>query len=76
MTIAASLAVLPHVSASAAVVPTERIVGDLPMGDGVTLRYTVVKPKGNKHLPTLFEYSGNDPGPNPAANYISRNAPN
>lgn len=72
LALASTLAVAPRFSAQAATVPTERIVGDLPMGDGVTLRYTVVKPKGNKKLPTLFEYSGYDPGTNPDAGYISR----
>jgi putative CocE/NonD family hydrolase len=58
--------------ASAAPVATERIVGYLTMADGVRLRYTVVKPVGADHLPTLFEYSGYDPGNNPDANYISQ----
>lgn len=36
------------------------------------LRYTVVRPVHGSHLPTLFEYSGYDPGNNPDANYISQ----
>lgn len=68
----ASVTALPHLQARAATVATDRIVGNLTMDDGVFLRYTVVKPKGNKALPTLFEYSGYDPGTNPDANYISQ----
>jgi len=41
------------------------------MRDGTTLRYTVVRPVGGAKRPTLFEYSGYDPGTNPDANYIS-----
>jgi putative CocE/NonD family hydrolase len=67
--------VVPTLSAppaSADTVATERITGDLTMADGVKLRYTVVKPVGGAALPTLFEYSGYDPGMNPDANYIGQ----
>jgi putative CocE/NonD family hydrolase len=57
---------------SAATVPVTRITGDLTMRDGTTLRYTVVRPTGSAKRPTLFEYSGYDPGTNPDANYISQ----
>jgi putative CocE/NonD family hydrolase len=56
---------------SAATVPVTRVTGDLTMKDGTTLRYTVVRPTGGGRLPTLFEYSGYDPGTNPDARYIS-----
>ena len=57
---------------SAATVPVTRVTGDLTMSDGTTLRYTVVRPANGGRLPTLFEYSGYDPGTNPDANYISQ----
>ncbi|MCU1590787.1 MAG: hypothetical protein JWP11_2043 [Frankiales bacterium] len=71
----ASALVVPALSASpahAATVATERLTGYLTMADGIRLRYTVVKPVGGEALPTLFEYSGYDPGNNPDANYISQ----
>ena len=46
--------------------------GYLEMDDGVALRYTVVRPDGPGPYPTLFEYSGYDPGTNPDASYIRR----
>src|SRR3954447_5840937 len=46
--------------------------GYLTMSDGIRLRYTVVSPVGGGSLPTLFEYSGYDPGSNPDANYIDQ----
>jgi len=49
-----------------------RLTGDLTMTDGTTLRYTVVRPAGAQKLPTLFEYSGYDPGTNPDATYIKQ----
>lgn len=55
---------------SDAAVQTVRASGDLTMSDGTTLRYTVVRPAGSSRLPTLFEYSGYDPGTNPDASYI------
>ncbi len=70
--ILALIALGPIGPSRAATTPTERIVGDLPMSDGVTLRYTVVKPVGQQRLPTLLEYSGYDPGTNPDATYIRR----
>jgi putative CocE/NonD family hydrolase len=75
LALAASSFVVPTLSASpahAATVTTERTSGYLAMADGVRLRYTVVRPVGGEALPTLFEYSGYDPGNNPDANYISQ----
>jgi putative CocE/NonD family hydrolase len=57
---------------ASAAVATERLTGYLTMDDGVKLRYTVVKPVGSERLPTLFEYSGYDPGNNPDASYINQ----
>ncbi|MDP9183505.1 MAG: CocE/NonD family hydrolase [Actinomycetota bacterium] len=57
-------------SSQAATVQTIRQTADLTMADGTTLRYTVVRPKNGRKLPTLFEYSGYDPGTNPDATYI------
>lgn len=64
----AALLAVPQ--ASNAATPTTRVTGDLTMKDGTTLRYTVVRPAGTKKLPTLFEYSGYDPGTKPDASYI------
>jgi putative CocE/NonD family hydrolase len=64
----AALLVIP--GSSSAAVPTVRVSGDLPMRDGVTLHYTYVRPAGRAKLPTLFEYSGYDPGTNPDGTYI------
>jgi putative CocE/NonD family hydrolase len=58
--------------AQAAPVATETVSGYLPMADGVRLRYTVVRPVGGAKLPTLFEYSGYNPGNVPDANYIQQ----
>ncbi|MBK5305296.1 MAG: CocE/NonD family hydrolase [Frankiaceae bacterium] len=58
--------------AQAATVVTETTSGYLTMSDDIRLRYTVVKPVGGEKLPTLFEYSGYDPGSKPDANYISQ----
>jgi putative CocE/NonD family hydrolase len=65
-------ALLPAAPATAAGVATQTQTGDLTMDDGVLLRYTVVSPVGGGKLPTLFEYSGYDPGTNPDANFISQ----
>src|SRR5258708_11092330 len=46
--------------------------GYLTMADGVQLRYTVVRPAGDGHYPTLLEYSGYDPGTNPDPAYIDQ----
>ena len=77
--LSAVLSMLPVLSARAAsgpaparTVAVTRTVGDLTMADGTRLRYTVVTPAGGQRLPTLFEYSGYDPGVNPDANYISQ----
>lgn len=51
---------------------TVRESGYLEMSDGTELRYTVVRPEGPGPFPTLFEYSGYDPGTNPDASYIRR----
>jgi len=59
-------------AAHATAVPTRTFVGNLTMSDGVRLRYTVVTPAKPAHRPTLFEYSGYDPGTKPDANYISQ----
>jgi putative CocE/NonD family hydrolase len=58
--------------AHAGTVATRTIVGDLTMSDGTRLRYTVVTPAKAAHRPTLFEYSGYDPGTKPDANYIKQ----
>ena len=68
----ALLGVLPFVAggARARAATLVRQTGYLTMEDGVRLRYTVVRPAGSARLPTLFEYSGYDPGNNPDAAYI------
>lgn len=53
-------------------IDVEYVTGDLAMADGVTLRYTVVKPTDGVPRPTLFEYSGYDPGTNPDGTYVNR----
>ncbi|HUR51755.1 MAG TPA: CocE/NonD family hydrolase, partial [Mycobacteriales bacterium] len=68
--LAVLLGLLAVPSSQAAAVPTVRQSGDLTMADGTTLRYTVVRPAKGGRLPTLFEYSGYDPGTNPDATYI------
>jgi putative CocE/NonD family hydrolase len=75
--LAGAALVVPAVSAAPATaaeptVSTTRTSGYLTMSDGVRLRYTVVSPVGGAALPTLFEYSGYDPGSNPDANYIDQ----
>jgi putative CocE/NonD family hydrolase len=73
--LAAAGVVVPGLAAPpahAATVATETVSGYLPMSDGVRLRYTVVRPAGGAKLPTLFEYSGYNPGNTPDANYISQ----
>src|SRR5579864_6902882 len=52
--------------------PLVRQSGYLTMADGIRLRYTLVRPAGNGPYPTLFEYSGYDPGTNPDAAYIDQ----
>ena len=44
--------------------------GYLTMSDGTKLAYTLVRPAGPGPYPTLFEYSGYDPGRDPDASYI------
>jgi putative CocE/NonD family hydrolase len=70
LTFAALAALLVIPQQSSAATPTVRLSSDLTMADGTTLHYTVVRPAGNKKLPTLFEYSGYDPGTKPDASYI------
>ena len=62
------LAVVP-LTADAAPEPV-RESGYLTMADGTNLRYTVVRPAGEGPFPTLFEYSGYDPGTNPDTGYV------
>ena len=49
--------------------------GYIEVRDGTLLHYTVVRPAGDKPVPTLFEYSGYDPGMNPDQPYIDRFVP-
>jgi uncharacterized protein len=53
-------------------IETVRESGYLTMEDGVRLGYTVVRPAAPGPWPTLFEYSGYDPGINPDEPYIDR----
>jgi putative CocE/NonD family hydrolase len=46
--------------------------GYVEMPGGIHLRYTLVRRPGAARLPTLFEYSGYDPGTNPDADYIQQ----
>src|SRR4051812_28298875 len=70
---AVSIGLAPLFSARAdSTVATKRVTGDLVMADGTRLRYTVVTPAKAAHRPTLFEYSGYDPGAKPDANYIKQ----
>ncbi|MGH9274433.1 MAG: CocE/NonD family hydrolase, partial [Acidimicrobiales bacterium] len=67
-TVAALLTLAPARSSSA---PTPvREQGYLTMADGTRLAYTLVRPPGPGPFPTLFEYSGYDPGRTPDASYI------
>jgi putative CocE/NonD family hydrolase len=66
------LAVPLAARASQAAVATVRDTGYLTMSDGVRLRYTVERPATGGPYPTLFEYSGYDPGNNPDSSYITR----
>ncbi|MGH9084796.1 MAG: CocE/NonD family hydrolase [Acidimicrobiales bacterium] len=61
------------VAAPRAAEPAEPLVreqGYLTMADGTQLAYTVVRPPGPGPYPTLFEYSGYDPGREPDSGYI------
>jgi putative CocE/NonD family hydrolase len=53
-------------------VPTVRTQGYVTMADGVQLAYTVVRPAKPGHYPTLFEYSGYNPGRQPDPAYIDQ----
>ena len=70
LTAVAALLAVPQ--SSSAAIATVRTTGDLTMADGTTLRYAVVRPATQAKLPTLFEYSGYDPGTNPDATYINQ----
>jgi putative CocE/NonD family hydrolase len=70
LVLASLLGLLAVPSSGAAPVATVRQTGDLTMADGTTLRYTVVRPVNGGRLPTLFEYSGYDPGTDPDPTYI------
>jgi putative CocE/NonD family hydrolase len=58
--------------AAAAPVATVRTQGYLRMADGVQLAYTVVRPAKAGRYPTLFEYSGYNPGRDPDPDYIDQ----
>jgi putative CocE/NonD family hydrolase len=58
------------VAHAGAAAPTTRTTGYLTMADGTKLAYTVVRPAGPGPFPTLFEYSGYDPGRSPDESYI------
>ena len=62
----------PDALAVPAAVPTITEQGYLTMADGTDLAYTVVRPQGDGPFPTLFEYSGYNPGRDPDSGYISR----
>jgi hypothetical protein len=75
--LAALLSVVPPVGPAAAApaegpVATVRTAGYLTMADGTQLAYTVVRPAAPGRYPTLFEYSGYDPGRDPDAAYVRR----
>ena len=59
-------------SAHASGPPLVRQSGYLTMADGIRLRYTLIRPAGKGPYPTLFEYSGYDPGTNPDAAYVDQ----
>jgi putative CocE/NonD family hydrolase len=69
LTALAGLLAMPRADAEE---PVVRESGYLTMADGTRLRYTVVRPPGDGPFPTLFEYSGYDPGTNPDAGYVRR----
>jgi uncharacterized protein len=62
----------PFAAPPARAVATVRESGYLVMEDGTRLGYTVVRPAEGGPWPTLFEYSGYDPGINPDGPYIRR----
>jgi hypothetical protein len=66
------VATLPGVEPAASEVPTTVEQGYLTMADGTDLAYTVVRPTGDGPFPTLFEYSGYNPGRSPDDGYIDR----
>lgn len=63
---------LPGARPAAADAPTVREQGYVTMADGTKLAYTVVRPAGDGPFPTLFEYSGYNPGRSPDTGYIDR----
>ena len=52
--------------------PTTVEQGYVTMADGTDLAYTVVRHTGDGPFPTLFEYSGYNPGRSPDDGYIDR----
>jgi putative CocE/NonD family hydrolase len=73
--VAVALLVLVPATARARSAPAPAPVresGYITTSDGVRLRYTVVHPAGPGPWPTLFEYSGYDPGTNPDASHVRR----
>jgi putative CocE/NonD family hydrolase len=68
----ASMATIPLARAATPARAPVRQSGYLAMADGVRLRYTIVRPAKPGRYPTLFEYSGYDPGTNPDAAYIDQ----
>jgi len=66
------VATLPGVDPAASEVPTTVEQGYLTMADGTDLAYTVVRPTGDGPFPTLFEYSGYNPGRSPDDGYVDR----
>ena len=63
---------IPAAPAAQAEVPTVQEQGYLTMADGTDLAYTVVRPAGDGPFPTLFEYSGYNPGRSADDGYIDR----
>ena len=59
-------------AAAAAEVATVTEQGYVTMADGTDLAYTIVRPATGGPFPTLFEYSGYNPGRSPDDGYIDR----
>jgi putative CocE/NonD family hydrolase len=71
-----AVAAFPAFPAGAQTAPAQvRESGYVEVRDGTLLHYTVVRPAGKGPFPTLFEYSGYDPGMNPDQPYIDRFVP-
>jgi uncharacterized protein len=77
------LVVALALSLPAAILPTRQAIaaeqvresGYIEVRDGTLLHYTVVRPATGGPFPTLFEYSGYDPGMNPDQGYIDQFVP-